>query len=513
MKKYFLIILMLACIYGVFPAFAQEANFGINDRVFVDGQILIVSGNAPSGNDVAIRIVDPDGTIKVFEQITVNDSGSFAYDLTWPKASVDYPFGIYTLEVIDLSENGMSENLEMHFTAKKWEEEIRNQLIASPLKQFKNGIPFDEIQCKSHLQKMLKRDGSPACVRSETKEKLEQRGWSDNFEHMTSSYMDIIVPTLEDFKNILSKPYNIDTIFSKFGEPHDDIGSGIHIYVYELNDLTEIWVGYTDGILYVKHVDSDGNELENLLVKKTESKTTHGDDFDIPETKLFLEKYPQAGIISDHMQYDVYKKHYTYTDSYTGDSVNLVLTKHVETQNMNSILSCHLDQNQNKTYGMMGSEKIIEYLQDHDCLSESNIGNLEPLTIRESFLELGFGDEGITVFITDMANHSAASMNLFAASQEWDAIPTSSLVGAHDRLPETSSDDRRGPGTMVSETVKAGTYIKQNDEKEFWYTIGGNEDETITIELKDHEFDRIVFVSDKNYDWIGKINEIAHSRK
>ena len=237
------------------------------------------------------------------------------------------------------------------------------------------------------------------------------------------------------------------------------------------------------------------------------------DGFDMPEVKLFLEKYPQAGIVSDHMQYDMHKKHYIYTDSHTGDSVNLVLTKHVKTENMNSILSCHLDQYSNKTYGMIGSEKIIEYLQNHDCLSESNVGNLEPMIIRESFLEIGFGDEEITVFITDMTNHSTASMNLFAASQEWDTIPISNLVGAHDRLPETSSDDRRGPGTMVSDTVKAGTYIKQNDEKEFWYTIHRSEDKIITIELQDHEYDRITFVSDKNHEWIEQINKIVDSQK
>ena len=50
--------------------------------------------------------------------------------------------------------------------------------------------------------------------------------------------MEEIIPTLDDFKDTLSEPYDIDTIFSKFGEPHDDIGSGIHIYVYELNDST-----------------------------------------------------------------------------------------------------------------------------------------------------------------------------------------------------------------------------------------------------------------------------------
>ena len=236
-----------------------------------------------------------------------------------------------------------------------------------------------------------------------------------------------------------------------------------------------------------------------------------GGYFNISEVKLFLEKYPQAEIISDHAEHKIHHKHYRYADMHTGDSVNLVLTKHVETENTNSILSCHLNQYSNKTYGIMGSEKIIKYIQNHDCLSEGGMGNLEPLTIRESFLELGFGDEEITVFITDMANRSAVSMNLFMSSQEWDVIPISSLIGAHDRLPETSSGDRRGPGTMMSETVKAGTYIKQNDEKEFWYTISGIESQVITIELQDHEFDRITFVSDNNKKWIKQINDMVLS--
>ena len=220
-------------------------------------------------------------------------------------------------------------------------------------------------------------------------------------------------------------------------------------------------------IIEIIRTCSDSSELSKTSLADEQNPTliSSEGDFDNREVKLFLEKYPEAEIMSDYVQYEVHTKHYMYTDSYTGDSVNLVLTKHTATENMYSILSCHLDQHGNKTYGMMGSEKIIEYMQDHDCLSESNIGNLEPIIIRESFLELGFGDEAITVFITDMANHSTASMDLFASSQEWDTIPISSLVGAHNRLPETSSDDRRGPGTMVSDTVKAGTYIKQNDEK------------------------------------------------
>ena len=90
-------------------------------------------------------------------------------------------------------------------------------------------------------------------------------------DYLTSSYMGKIIPTLDDFRNTLNESQDIETIFFKFGDPHDDIGSGIHIYVYELNDLTEIWIGYTDHILYVHHVDSNGNLLEQLLKLKNET--------------------------------------------------------------------------------------------------------------------------------------------------------------------------------------------------------------------------------------------------
>ena len=298
----------------------------------------------------------------------------------------------------------------------------------SPLTQFKSGIQYHETKCNSNMQLTQKYDGSPACVSPETYLELIKRGWVSNIiltiqsrdvfidpEDALSSYMGKITPTLDDFKNVLSEPYDIDEIFSKFGEPHDDIGSGIHIYVYELNDNTEIWIGYVDDIWYVKHIDAGGNKLEDLFVK------------------------------------------------------------------------------------------------DSETASETEKREI-PIT-RESFLELEFGGDAITVFITDRTNHSAISMDLSTVSQEWTVVPISSLVEAHDKLPKTSSDDRRGPGTMVSDTVKAGTYIKQNGEKEFWYTIGGIESQVITIELQDHKYDRITFVSDKNHEWIEQINEVVNSRK
>ena len=52
-------------------------------------------------------------------------------------------------------------------------------IVLSPLKQSKNGISPDLINCKSTLVLIIKNsDGSPACVKSETKAKLFERGWA-----------------------------------------------------------------------------------------------------------------------------------------------------------------------------------------------------------------------------------------------------------------------------------------------------------------------------------------------
>jgi hypothetical protein len=71
--------------------------------------------------------------------------------------------------------------------------------------------------------------------------------------------------TYDDFKNHLTSEMDYDKIVRSFGKPSKDIGSGIHIYVYELNDLTEIWIGYIDEIVYAKHLDENQQELDILI--------------------------------------------------------------------------------------------------------------------------------------------------------------------------------------------------------------------------------------------------------
>ena len=59
--------------------------------------------------------------------------------------------------------------------------EMQETTVLSPLKQLKNGILPQEIKCKEDLILTIKiSDGSAACVKSETKAKLIERGWASN---------------------------------------------------------------------------------------------------------------------------------------------------------------------------------------------------------------------------------------------------------------------------------------------------------------------------------------------
>ncbi|MBK9391567.1 MAG: hypothetical protein IPN68_15810 [Bacteroidetes bacterium] len=71
--------------------------------------------------------------------------------------------------------------------------------------------------------------------------------------------------TLSDFENHLVQNMTYESIVLKFGTPAADTGSGIHIYVYNLIDSTEVWIGYSDKILYVRQMDSNHFLLKTLL--------------------------------------------------------------------------------------------------------------------------------------------------------------------------------------------------------------------------------------------------------
>ncbi len=71
--------------------------------------------------------------------------------------------------------------------------------------------------------------------------------------------------TLESFKAHVSLDSTLAEIIDQFGEPDNDVGSGIHIYVYKLDDSTQIFIGYADMVVYVKHMDEAGVLLKTVV--------------------------------------------------------------------------------------------------------------------------------------------------------------------------------------------------------------------------------------------------------
>ena len=71
--------------------------------------------------------------------------------------------------------------------------------------------------------------------------------------------------TIEYFETHLQADMSHSELMFVFGRPDKDLGSGIHIYVFTLDDATEVRVGITDKILYATHLDQDGNVLKVLI--------------------------------------------------------------------------------------------------------------------------------------------------------------------------------------------------------------------------------------------------------
>ncbi len=77
------------------------------------------------------------------------------------------------------SENFLIKIIDSFALLQNTSQEMQETIILSPIKQLKSGILPLDIECKKGLNLIFKiSDGSPACVKPETKEKLIERGWA-----------------------------------------------------------------------------------------------------------------------------------------------------------------------------------------------------------------------------------------------------------------------------------------------------------------------------------------------
>ena len=71
--------------------------------------------------------------------------------------------------------------------------------------------------------------------------------------------------TMQYFDANLKADMKYEDLVNLFGQPDGDLGSGIHIYYYNLNDGSRIVIGYADKILYARHVSANGQAVHNII--------------------------------------------------------------------------------------------------------------------------------------------------------------------------------------------------------------------------------------------------------
>ena len=136
-----------------------------------------------SSSTVKVSITETN-SFRSFFAINIGELLEEPYAVTWDGEPIDvqiletdsqkyltmFYFGEGSHEII-ISGSSFTKDMQMNPTS---------QTLDSPLQQFQSGIAIDKIQCKEHLVIVAKNDGTPACVKPETKEKLVERGWASN---------------------------------------------------------------------------------------------------------------------------------------------------------------------------------------------------------------------------------------------------------------------------------------------------------------------------------------------
>ncbi len=199
-------ILLITILFPFNTIFAQllpagpAIDFSTSKIAFVDGEIIPISGHTIPNSMINIFLVDNYGNIENSTQVKSDYSGSFHANLGIPSHVIGG--GWY---IVAKSDEG---NWVKEIMVNTHGVSIMTLHIPSdlpPLKQFKLGTLAKDVKCENDLQLVVKaEDGSPACVKPDTAQKLIERGWAkEPVESHLDSIQNVSVASIK-----MIPPYN-----------------------------------------------------------------------------------------------------------------------------------------------------------------------------------------------------------------------------------------------------------------------------------------------------------------
>ena len=130
------LILVLILSINLSAVHAESLQLFTDNKVYSDGQPLLLYGKALPNDGLILRLFAPDGTIAKFDQITADEKGEFLHVLiNWPSPSTTLPYGTYTIEVISNQEKGFSQKIDVKFVAS-------SELVEVPVERNVNTLVF-----------------------------------------------------------------------------------------------------------------------------------------------------------------------------------------------------------------------------------------------------------------------------------------------------------------------------------------------------------------------------------
>ena len=162
---------------AVFPKVSQELTVNSKILEYNAEEILTIHGTSLPEENLTVKVYRSDGSIAFSDEFVSGSHGMLEHDVfAWPKHSLDFPDGRYTVEISSAEKQERLQTINIKFQNRY---DFFSGFQQIPLQHQLKNFEFlpTKISCKEGMTLVVKeRDDSPACVFPVTAAKLSQRG-------------------------------------------------------------------------------------------------------------------------------------------------------------------------------------------------------------------------------------------------------------------------------------------------------------------------------------------------